>query len=128
VPWLEFLGSIAWSAVGLAWSTVLFFGLAALGLRALPSWLDRVAKRQPGRRAWPWLRDGTLAAVSNHPRLVGTLLNLLSSTLALGLFTALTGQPLDGWDLGIQGAIALLLELIVLGVILKVRLPSTVRP
>ena len=128
MPWLEFLGSVAYSAVGLAWSTVLFFGLAALGLRALPSWLDRLAKRQPQRAVWPWLRDGALAAVGNHPRLVGTLLNLLSSVLALGLFSALTNQPLDEWDLGIQGVVAVLIELIVLGVILKVRSSSPVRP
>jgi len=128
LPWAQFLGSVAFSAAGLAWSTVLFFGLLALGLRALPAWMDRAARRLPGRGPWLWLRDGTDAAMNRHPRLVGTLLNLLSSTLALGLFSALTGQPLDEWDLGIQGVIALLIELVVLGVILRVRSPSAAHP
>lgn len=128
MPWVQFLGSVALSAAGLAWSTALFFGLLAVGLRALPLWLDRASRQQPDRAAWLWLRDGARAAVSNHPRLVGTLLNLLSSALALGLFSAVTRQPLDEWDLGIQGVIAVLMELIVLGVILRVRLPSAARP
>ena len=128
LPWAQFMGSVAFSAISLAWSSALFFGLSALGLRALPLWLDRVVKRQPRRKAWPWLRDGTRAALDRHPRLVGTLLNLLSSVLALGVLSAATGQPIDEWDLGIQGVITLVIEMIVLGVILKVRSTAPVRP
>jgi hypothetical protein len=127
VLWAQFLGSVAVSAIVLAWLTALCFALLALLLYLLPGWLDRLAARYPASARLPWARDGARALVKCR-RLIGTLLNLLSSAAALGIYTLLLRQPLDGWDLGIQGVVTLLLELAILGLILRSSLASAAVP
>jgi len=63
--------------------------------------------------------------VGRFDRVVGTALNLVSSAAALALFRWLTRMPLDYWDIGMQVAIAICLELVILGVILRVGLSPT---
>jgi hypothetical protein len=115
LPWGRFVGSVALSAVGLSWLTAAFFALSALLLRALPLWLDRASRGSLSRLVWLHWKQGIKAAMDKHPRIIGSLLNLLSGTLALGVFSWLTGVPLDEWDLGIEAALVLLIELAILG-------------
>ena len=118
VLWLEFFASIAFSVVALSWFTgLLFCLLAALAYLffLLIRWL---ALRWPKSERWPRIRDA-VQALSRRDRLLGTVLNLAASAGALGVLSWLVDRPLDYWDLGIQGAIALLMELIVLGVLFR---------
>ena len=48
-----------------------------------------------------------------------TLANLLASSCALLVLAWLVQRPLDYWDWGFQAVISVLIELIVLGVVLR---------
>jgi hypothetical protein len=100
--WLQFLGSLALSALALSWLTAFWFSLSTLLLYGI----SHLPRLDPSIREWP----------RHHDRLVGTALNLLSSACSLALLPQVTRRPLDYWDLGIQALIAALIQLVVLGV------------
>jgi hypothetical protein len=116
--WLEFFASITLSVVALSWFTGLLFCLLAALAYLLPRLIHWEARLWPKKRGLPRVRDATLALL-RHDRLLGTLLNLLASAGALGVLAAILERPLDYWDLGIQCAIALVMELVVLGAIFR---------
>jgi hypothetical protein len=116
--WLEFFGSILLSVLVLLWLTALLFALflggAYLLTRLLRWTIARLPAKSALRRACRWL-----LALLGREREVGTALNLAASAGALGLVVWVSGLPFDAWDLGIQALIALLIELIVLGVLFR---------
>lgn len=110
--WLQFLGSLALSALALSWLTAFWFSLGTLllyGISRLPR-LDPRMYPSASIREWPRHTEG-------HDRLIGTALNLLSNACSLALLPQVTRRPLDYWDLGIQALIAALIQLVVLGVL-----------
>lgn len=114
--WLEFFGSITLSALALLWFTALLFSLLLAAIYLL-TWLlhwmaSRSSTRVRLRRAC-----GVLLALLGRERWVGTVLNLAASAGALFALSLASRLPLDDWDWGIQGAIAVAIELIVLGVL-----------
>ena len=116
--WLRFFGSLLLSALVLLWLTALLFALFLGVVYLLTRLLHRAIARFPARLA---LRRACalILALLGRERWVGTALNLAAGAGALGIWTAISGLPLDGWDLGIQAVIALLIELIVLGVLFR---------
>lgn len=116
--WLRFFGSLLLSALVLLWLTALLFALLLGGVYLLTRFLCRTIARFPTQSA---LRRAChrLLALLGRERWVGTALNLAAGAGALGIWMAISGLPLDGWDLGIQAVIALLIELIVLGVLFR---------
>jgi hypothetical protein len=119
VPWAEFLGSVLLSLLALSWLTTLLFVLSAMLLHWLPRLAHGLALRYPANAWWPRLRDAVHEFTGRYSRIVGTVLVLASSACALLLFSRLFRRPLDYWDLGIQAAFAVILELIVLSVALR---------
>jgi hypothetical protein len=110
--WIEFLASLTLSVVALCWSTALLFCLLAASLYLLSRALDRLPRRFP-REVWlAHIRDALETALQ-HSRLTGTVLNVLASVGSLALLELVLKRPLDFWDLGIQMAIAVAIELIV---------------
>lgn len=103
--WVQFLGSLALSALTLSWLTALWFSIGALVLYGI----SRLPRLRPSIRDWP----------QRHDRLVGAALGLLSSAGALALLPCVARRPLDYWDLGVQVLVAAVIELVVLGVFLK---------
>jgi hypothetical protein len=120
VPWIEFLGSVSLSVLALSWLTALLFVGSALSLYLLPRIVYRLSTRYPARSWLPSVGDAIDAFTGRYRRVVGTVLVLGSSACALLVFSHLFRRPLDYWDYGIQAALALLLELIVLGVALRI--------
>lgn len=116
VLWLEFLGSISLSAIALSWTTALLFGLLAVVVYLIPGALRLLARVFPRSQRLARMRDVAPRTLKKHDRWVGTALNLSSSVCALFLVSWIVQRPLDYWDLGIQCAIALIIELVVLGV------------
>ena len=100
--WLQFFGSIALSALALSWMTAFWFSLGALLLYGI----SRLPRLRASVRDWP----------RRHDRLTGTALNVLSGVCSLALLPLVIRRPPDYWDLGIQSLIAVLIELVVLGV------------
>jgi hypothetical protein len=116
--WLQFFGSLLFSVLALLWLTALLFALL-LALVYLLSrflgWLSARPRTSTGlRRACGFALD-----LLGRERWVGTVLNLAASAGALGAFVWLSGLPLDYWDLGIQGIVAGVVELIVMGVLFR---------
>jgi hypothetical protein len=116
--WLQFLGSLVVSLIALSWFSALSFALLGALVRVLPRLLDAAAVRFPRARRLPRMGDAARRALA-HGRAVGTALNLAASGCALGLLAWLVPGPLDGWDLGIQGLIAVAVELVVLGLLFR---------
>jgi hypothetical protein len=116
--WLEFFGSILLSVLVLLWLTALLFSLLLGGVYLLIRLLRWTIVRFPTRTG---LRRvcRLLLFLLGHERWVGTALNLTAGAGALGIVAWVSGLPLDAWDLGIQAVIALLIELIVLGVLFR---------
>jgi hypothetical protein len=114
--WLEFFGSILVSVLILLWLTALLFALLLVLVHFLRRFLHWLVSRP---RSGAGLRRVCrfLLALLARERWVGTALNLLAGAGALGVFVWLSGLPLDYWDLGIQAVIAVVIELVVLGVI-----------
>ena len=114
--WLEFFGSIALSLLALLWFTGLLFSLLMALVYLLVRLIGWLAARTPSSGLLSRFERLTLSLV-RHDRLLGTVLNLGASAGSLGLLALIVGRPLDYWDLGIQVAIAVVMELIVLGVL-----------
>jgi hypothetical protein len=114
--WLEFFGSIILSAVALLWFTALLFTLLAALVHLLPRLAGWLAARFPSSDFLSRIEQLTLSLV-RHDRVLGTALNLVASAGSLGILAWIVGRPLDVWDLGIQAAITVVMELIVLGVL-----------
>ncbi len=116
--WLAFFGSLLLSALALLWFTALLFA----GLLCLVYLLTRLLRwvaARPSSTARLRRACGGLLALLGRERWVGTVLNGAASAGALGALGWVTGLPLDYWDWGIQAVIALLIELIVLGVLFR---------
>lgn len=114
--WSEFFASISLSLVALSWTTALLFGLLATLVYLAPGLIHFIASKYPGDARLPRVRDLIRETLKKHDRLVGTLLNLSSSGCALLVFSRVIRRPPDYWDFGIQFLIALVIELIILGV------------
>ena len=114
--WLEFFGSITLSALALLWFTALLFSLLLAVTYLLTRLLRWIASR---RSTHARLRRAcsVLLALLGRERWVGTALNLAASAGALGALSLVSRLPLDDWDWGIQAAITVAIELIVLGVL-----------
>jgi len=114
--WLQFFGSIALSAIALLWFTALLFSLLAALVYLLPRLAGWLAARFPSSDLLLHIQRMALSVV-RHDRVLGTALNGVASAGSLGVLAWIVGRPLDGWDLGIQLAVAVVMELIVLGVL-----------
>jgi hypothetical protein len=114
--WLEFFGSIALSAIALLWFTGLLFSLLAALVYLLTRLIGWLAARYPSGIFLSRIEQLTLSMV-RHDRALGTVLNGVASAGSLGILAWIVGRPLDYWDLGIQAAIFVVMELIVLGVL-----------
>lgn len=114
--WLEFLASITVTIAVLCWSTAFFFCLLAVLTFSLPRLLNWLCQRFSSWRRLDQTRR-TVDAIVQRERIVGTILNLLASFGALVTLRVVLGRSLDLWDLGIQAAISVAVELIVLGVL-----------
>ena len=121
--WLEFFGSILLSVLALLWLTALLFalllGLIYLLTRLLRWAMARFSSRPGLQRTYVRRACAFTLSLLGRERWVGTALNLLAGAGALGIVAEVSGLPLDHWDLGIQIVIALLIELIVLGVLFR---------
>jgi hypothetical protein len=114
--WVEFLASVTLSVVTLCWLTALLFCLLAASLCLLALALQRLSGRFP-REGWIARARDLLRRVLGHSRLTGTVLNALASAGSLSVLEWILKRPLDFWDIGIQVAIAVAIELIVLDVL-----------
>jgi len=122
--WIEFAASIGLSVVALCWFSALLFSLLCAIVFLLPRWVGRHPKEPSIPRRQRVLRF--LDSVVERDKLLGTVLNVLASSGALGVMSVVKARPLDLWDIGIQGAIAVAIELIVLQVLFsegRFRLP-----
>lgn len=119
ILWLEFLGSISLSLIVLSWATGLLFGFLGALVYCFPRLAHFSASMYPTNERLARIRDLVPRVLRKHDRLVGTVLNLSSSLCALFVLSWIVPRPLDYWDFGIQFAIALIVELIVLGAIFK---------
>ena len=112
VAWLEFFVSILESLASLSLATILllafFFGVVFLAL-LLASRLSQPS--YPGS-SWGVAMD----TLWPKGRLVGTIINLISSLCALCIVSLIAQRQLDYWDFGIQFTIALLIEYVILRV------------
>ena len=82
----------------------------------LPNLLGKLSSRSPSDLRLARAHQIAQSAMQRDA-LVGTLLNLLASVLALAMLTVVLGRALDFWDLGIQAVISIAIELIVLQVL-----------
>jgi hypothetical protein len=114
--WIEFTVSIGLSIAALCWFTALIFAILSTLAFLLPRWVGRHlgAASIPGRRR---VLLQFVGRAVEHDRLLGTVLNLVASCGSLGVMSVVRSRPLDFWDIGIQGAIAVAIELIVLQVL-----------
>jgi hypothetical protein len=114
--WLEFLTSVTLTIALLCWVSAFLFCLLCVMVFSLPHLLDRVSSRLPSSRRLAQVHRAS-QTVTQRDRLVGTLLNLLASAGALAVLPVLLGRAPDYWDVGIQAAISIAIELIVLQVL-----------
>jgi hypothetical protein len=103
---IDALGDAAVSSGILAIATLLLFALFSILLVLLLYLGEELSPSKEEGSGWARAWD----AVSQHGRLVGTLLNALASLGALLLASALLGRAPDLWALGIQLLIAFILE------------------
>ena len=116
VLWIEFLASITLTVAILCWFTALYFCLLCAMLYSLPHlfhWFSRHVS--PERRFHQIVHR--LDALVERDWVLGTILNLIVSGMALVTVTIILERPLDYWDIGIQAVIAAAIELIVLQVL-----------
>jgi len=114
--WIEFLASITLTTAILCWFTALLFCLLCAMLLGLLWLLDRYSSQLfPRQDPSQWRQ--TIDGIWRHERLWGTVFNLLASLAALGVLTKVLNRTLDYWDVGIQIAISVAIELIVLQVL-----------
>jgi hypothetical protein len=109
--WLATLGSILASFLWLAAGTALAFAFLLLSVLLLLTLWTRVSGPSDPGSAW----SQAWQATRKQGRLLGTLLNLLASLSALLLLPVVLGRPIDSWDIAMQAAIALIVQLLVVG-------------
>jgi hypothetical protein len=104
--------------LALLWFTAILFALFLALVRLSIRSLRWTAARPSSGTSLRRVCRAFLFALERE-RGVGTALNLAASVAALGVFRWASRLPLDAWDLGIQAGVALLIELIVLGVLFR---------
>jgi len=116
LQWIEFLVSITLTLTILCWATAILFCLLGMAVFTLLHLLDRFLAR--GRHTGRVRRAECIVGVLLRKEwVVGTILNVLASTVSLAVLTILLDRQLDYWDLGIQIAVSAAVELIVLQVL-----------
>jgi hypothetical protein len=112
--WGEFIGSIFLSFVALTVTTLLLFGLFRLLLYLLILIVFLIVSPFVTNKYYYPIQYRAHQALQEHGRLVGTLINLVSSFCALLIVSWIFQRPPDYWDFGIQLVIALIIESVIL--------------
>lgn len=107
--WLDTLGSVLVSFLWLGTATGLIFLLLRVSLLLLFA----LAAALAGTRAFGSVWSQGRQTMRQHGRLLDTAITVLASLLALLLLPLVLGRPADAWDIAIQLAIAVTIELLV---------------
>ena len=113
---VEFIGSIFLSFVALTGATLLLFGLLRLSVYLIILVLFSIVSLFPTNKHYYSVQDRARRTMQEHGRLIGTLINLVSSFCALLIVSWVFQRPPDYWDFGIQFVIALVIEAVILSI------------
>ena len=106
VSWIKFVGSVLLSFASLSLASVVVFALLAASAFLVLFAAFGLTRHDYGDSSWE-LAWGELI---EHGRLVGTIINLLSSLCALWIVSLIARRQPDYWDFGLQFVIALVIE------------------